>query len=372
MQGGFGRNTSLRADNAASAAEGRAIYLRGIPPAWTVEHLCEYLVGRWPVESINLLPLKPGQRTRAAFVNFHSSHDAAEAETSCDGEIITDNGNKYWLGCSLKKSANQKVDVSHQDYTIPSEILEDFLFLGNRACLGNESELMHLGISHVLSIVSDHEDVKVPKEMQHLRLSAEDSEKEDISRLFASSSSFIENARGERGRILVHCIAGRSRSVSIVIAYLMQHRQMTLDSAFELVKAKRPFAWPNEGFWEQLQAEERRLFRKASSGLLRAGTIEVRKHLASTQLPEGSLSRGRQQLLDQFLCDLQHFSAKHEVKAQAEISQDRIDVYASDLRQTSWCLSELEEILEFYSFKQVQWHSQGAAEPNVSPNISRW
>uniref|UniRef100_M4BI18 Tyrosine specific protein phosphatases domain-containing protein n=1 Tax=Hyaloperonospora arabidopsidis (strain Emoy2) TaxID=559515 RepID=M4BI18_HYAAE len=38
----------------------------------------------------------------------------------------------------------------------------------------------------------------------------------------------------------VHCKAGRGRSAVVVVAFLVQYRQMTLDDAFEVVMTKRP------------------------------------------------------------------------------------------------------------------------------------
>ncbi|KAJ8564257.1 hypothetical protein ON010_g7088 [Phytophthora cinnamomi] len=38
----------------------------------------------------------------------------------------------------------------------------------------------------------------------------------------------------------VHCKAGRGRSTVVVVAFLIQYRNMTLEEAFELVKTKRP------------------------------------------------------------------------------------------------------------------------------------
>jgi atypical dual specificity phosphatase len=38
----------------------------------------------------------------------------------------------------------------------------------------------------------------------------------------------------------VHCKAGRGRSTVVVIAFLMQHRHMSLEDAIAFVKTKRP------------------------------------------------------------------------------------------------------------------------------------
>ena len=40
------------------------------------------------------------------------------------------------------------------------------------------------------------------------------------------------------------------------VAFLLKCRQYNLASAFELVRAQRPCAMPNFGFWRQLEAFE--------------------------------------------------------------------------------------------------------------------
>ncbi|XP_034054707.1 dual specificity protein phosphatase 14 isoform X1 [Gymnodraco acuticeps] len=62
------------------------------------------------------------------------------------------------------------------------------------------------------------------------------------------------------GRTLVHCSAGRSRSPSLIIAYLMRFEGLSLRRAHEAVLEQRPFIRPNAGFWRQLMEYERSLF----------------------------------------------------------------------------------------------------------------
>ena len=57
----------------------------------------------------------------------------------------------------------------------------------------------------------------------------------------------------EKGGILVHCMAGVSRSATCVIAYLMREHKHSLRSALELVRSKRPIVCPNYGFHKQLK-----------------------------------------------------------------------------------------------------------------------
>jgi protein-tyrosine phosphatase len=50
------------------------------------------------------------------------------------------------------------------------------------------------------------------------------------------------------GCVLVHCGAGRSRSVSVVVAYLCRYAGMSYSEALSLVKARRPGAAPADCF----------------------------------------------------------------------------------------------------------------------------
>ncbi|PWN25920.1 hypothetical protein BDZ90DRAFT_233522 [Jaminaea rosea] len=59
------------------------------------------------------------------------------------------------------------------------------------------------------------------------------------------------------GTVLVHCQAGCSRSVALVVAYVMATRGIGRDAALELIRARRSQAEPNEGFMEQLDLYER-------------------------------------------------------------------------------------------------------------------
>jgi protein-tyrosine phosphatase len=63
-----------------------------------------------------------------------------------------------------------------------------------------------------------------------------------------------------RGNLLVHCQMGKSRSVAIVIAYLMKYMNMKLNDAFNYVKRIRKIALPNLGFMKALGQFEKKLF----------------------------------------------------------------------------------------------------------------
>ena len=61
-----------------------------------------------------------------------------------------------------------------------------------------------------------------------------------------------EQARKMKGCILIHCMAGISRSVTLTIAYLIRYFQMPMQAAYQYVKERRPAISPNLNFMGQL------------------------------------------------------------------------------------------------------------------------
>ncbi|OZJ05327.1 hypothetical protein BZG36_01564 [Bifiguratus adelaidae] len=65
--------------------------------------------------------------------------------------------------------------------------------------------------------------------------------------------AFIDEAISQKKSVLVHCQLGISRSASLVIAYVMRSKHMTLDEAFDYVKSKSPYIAPNMSLLYQLK-----------------------------------------------------------------------------------------------------------------------
>eukprot|EP00930_Biecheleria_cincta_P002511 TRINITY_DN103523_c0_g1_i1.p1 TRINITY_DN103523_c0_g1~~TRINITY_DN103523_c0_g1_i1.p1 ORF type:complete len:322 (+),score=54.42 TRINITY_DN103523_c0_g1_i1:13-978(+) len=137
----------------------------------------------------------------------------------------------------------------------PSEILKGFLFLGDAHNASSISQLHKYGITRILSVVTSPE-IGVHEGIERKYFCIRDSEDEHIAAFFSPACEFIERAKNDEARLLVHCMAGRSRSASVVLAFLMRSEGMSLLDAFELTKRKRPIVFPNVGFWQQLMDEE--------------------------------------------------------------------------------------------------------------------
>jgi len=85
---------------------------------------------------------------------------------------------------------------------------------------------------------------------------------------------YLVKAKLEGKKVLVHCVQGASRSASIVIAYYMQERGLSLREAYEFVKQKRKVVRPNPGFLQQLGEWEQKL-RREKPGYLEGDNGEI-------------------------------------------------------------------------------------------------
>ena len=76
----------------------------------------------------------------------------------------------------------------------------------------------------------------------------------------ADASAFIDEGLASGSGVLVHCHAGRSRSCSLVLAWLMTRRRWPLKRALEFLQRMRPEAAPNAGYLAALLRLEEELF----------------------------------------------------------------------------------------------------------------
>ena len=132
------------------------------------------------------------------------------------------------------------------------------IYLGNNSSATNVSKLKELGINKVLSVM----DCGSPKykdedNIVHKTVSVCDVSSQHIIKYFGECLNFMKG----KEKVLVHCMAGASRSATVVMAYLMWNEKKTFHFAFNFVKEKRFIVYPNAGFKEQLQMFEKELIK---------------------------------------------------------------------------------------------------------------
>ena len=91
---------------------------------------------------------------------------------------------------------------------------------------------------------------------------------------------FIDRARSYGSKVLVHCVAGISRSSTICIHYLIRREKWTLKKAYMHVLKLRALIRPNIGFFKELRRVEKEEFGMNSMSLaeweqLEEGQIKI-------------------------------------------------------------------------------------------------
>ncbi|XP_048173009.1 dual specificity protein phosphatase 22-A-like isoform X5 [Corvus hawaiiensis] len=156
------------------------------------------------------------------------------------------------------------------------------LYLGNIRDSEDHENLLRKGVTHILSV---HNRAKpVLEDMTYLCISASDSSSENLLQHFKECIQFIHECRLGGGGCLVHCLAGVSRSTTILVAYLMTVTELGWQSCLAATKAVRSYASPNAGFQQQLQDYERTLLWEVKSPWIHFGGVCNQVQLLCMQL----------------------------------------------------------------------------------------
>lgn len=208
------------------------------------------------------------------------------------------------------------------------------LWIGSIYSLSAHISFEKYNINHIVSMVRGELPANQVAGYSHLHVEMDDDEEENIMQYLPETNKFLEEACGEwmtklaeSGKyknypeidesvqleyphnpdppgVLVHCMAGISRSSTVVIAYLMKKLGLTAEQGLALVKAGRKIANPNPSFVEQLKiyeqcgyeiSDDKPLYRqwvlkKDSEGIPNIGSTPKFKYRSET---EGLAHRGQ-------------------------------------------------------------------------------
>eukprot|EP00270_Netrium_digitus_P018637 TRINITY_DN7117_c0_g1_i1.p1 TRINITY_DN7117_c0_g1~~TRINITY_DN7117_c0_g1_i1.p1 ORF type:complete len:208 (+),score=61.68 TRINITY_DN7117_c0_g1_i1:235-858(+) len=134
--------------------------------------------------------------------------------------------------------------------------IDDNLFLGGLAAAVNKPKLQDLGVTDILTVADGLGPPRFPDVFKYTVVEVDDAVSENLAAHFDHCFSAIDDARSHGRGILVHCLAGMSRSVTVVVAYLMKTKGMSFREALFYVKQRRAIAQPNSGFVRQLEQFE--------------------------------------------------------------------------------------------------------------------
>ena len=137
----------------------------------------------------------------------------------------------------------------------PSQILSWGLYLGNK---NHASDIRVIDILNIKTIINVT--VEIPNYHKHrddityINCNVIDDVDTIMLPTWKLIADTIESCKNNGKNVLVHCSAGRSRSASSIIYYLMKKEdKMPLDEAFQYVIRCRDIIDPNYGFREELK-----------------------------------------------------------------------------------------------------------------------
>ncbi|KAH6639128.1 protein-tyrosine phosphatase-like protein [Boeremia exigua] len=145
------------------------------------------------------------------------------------------------------------------------------LYIGGLYALYQTDLIRAAGITHVLSVI-DYDPLLQDKfsHLKHLHIRADDHPNEDLLQHLPEAVRYIDQGLGEfrnakaventgaqdanddAGGVFVHCAMGKSRSATLVVAYLMWRYRIDAETALRQLCEGRPVCDPNPGFKEQL------------------------------------------------------------------------------------------------------------------------
>ena len=154
-----------------------------------------------------------------------------------------------------------------RDYVInggdtASLIVHPYLYLGGHQSVNDPNELKAQGVTHVLNMARELKldaDELAKRNIKLLHISARDGKTYNMRNDFEKAFQFIDDALRSKGKIIINCARGISRSATIVIAYLMYRYNLRLSDAYLLLLRLRPQVRPNSSFRRQLEMFEQEL-----------------------------------------------------------------------------------------------------------------
>ena len=133
-----------------------------------------------------------------------------------------------------------------------------------------------------------------------VRVSVRDDTMTNLYQHLDTITTTIREEAEQDGVVLIHCVAGVSRSAALCLAYLIRY-YCSLGEAWRYVKTIRPWVRPNYSFMEQLGEWEKVVRPHVETGgqveRLRGGEVrrkqgrETGKVLQSQSLADGGLER---------------------------------------------------------------------------------
>jgi protein-tyrosine phosphatase len=141
-----------------------------------------------------------------------------------------------------------------------SEIIKKKLYLGDMFDANNETFIKNKNISCIVCVA---EKLKINNKDSNVKVYKYELSDDDYCNISLYFDE-ITNIINKENIVLVNCVAGISRSSTIVIAYIMKYYKLDLKNTFIGVRNERNIICPNKNFMKCLLDYELSLFGKNS------------------------------------------------------------------------------------------------------------
>eukprot|EP01084_Bolivina_argentea_P195301 335079_1 len=161
---------------------------------------------------------------------------------------------------SNNNNKKKKKEVNCMDLIVPN------LYIGGIVAYGYLKEYkIECILNCAIEIKHDQDDIDEMKLFKYKHLCMDDIVSEKLSKYIDDGMHFISECVDKHNKVtLVHCMEGKSRSISMVLGYLMKYKKMSLLDSYQLCKKQRRIIRPNKAFWKSLMALELQLFQKST------------------------------------------------------------------------------------------------------------
>lgn len=133
------------------------------------------------------------------------------------------------------------------------DFIVDNIYLGGIMGACNYEFFRNNNIKYVVNISDNIPTFFRDREIDYLMIEKSDNGREDLTREELDRAyNFISHAQEKEKNVLVHCFAGKSRSVAIVIYYLKRKSGLTINQCIDFIKERRRWINPSKKFIDNL------------------------------------------------------------------------------------------------------------------------
>ncbi|KAG2145492.1 uncharacterized protein EDB93DRAFT_1287739, partial [Suillus bovinus] len=241
---------SINANGTSEAGNDSAVVFLHPPPA-SPSHLTLLHSNHTP----------PASAFNSSF-NFNITNGSCLGNTGSSPQMpMTPSTAKPTPTTSTPSGTPSDAENEREEFVI-SMILPNFLFLGPELISPSHvSELQSLGVKRIINIAAECTDDRglMLRERfeRYVHIPMRDCvEEEGVRRGLSEACDVLDEAALYNAPTYVHCKAGKSRSVTAVMAYLIHSHHWPLARAYQFVLDRRKGISPNIGFVSELMAFE--------------------------------------------------------------------------------------------------------------------